>query len=145
MKSLIFFLIIVYAAGCASKDKKGPESNRDAYTSISLIYTKKLDEIWATKIHDDPNFTKDYDSCRNEFEIAKWIEKHLSEEIEWCVNQLRNEWRQHLISKSLTFATDSNLMRQALDNVEVNFRRDLLRIYVMRHEFYVQEGLITPR
>ena len=102
---------------------------------------EKLDDVWASKIWDEPNFTKDFASCRNEFEISQFTKKYFSKEIDWCVEQIRNEWKYVLIKKSFKFAEDKNMMLQGLDNLEQTFRKDIHRIHVYRHAHYKEQGL----
>ena len=105
----------------------------------------KLDQIWATKINDEPSFTEDFDNCRNDFEIAEWIKKYFSKEIDWCVKQFKDEWTKHLITQNIRFAEDRNMMRLALNNLEVTFRRDIQKIYVYRHKHDIEQGIIKPK
>ena len=79
-----------------------------------MVYFKKLDQVWISKIEDDPTFSKDFNDCRNDFEIAQFIKKHLSQEIDWYVKQLKNEWTTYLLTNNSRFAEDRNMLSLAL-------------------------------
>jgi hypothetical protein len=104
-----------------------------------------LDLQWVKKFADDPNFGKDFDNCRSENDIAQWIQKHFYIEINYGLDQLRKDWSDLLLSKSVQFAEDQNLMNQQLRNIEENFRLEILQVYVQRHQYYAKKGLIQRR
>jgi hypothetical protein len=142
MQNLTIFLIVLMFTSCASLNIPSDKSPlNEKYVALAKIYTDKLDDVWATRIEDEPKFTKDFANCRNEFEIAQFTKKYFSNEIDWCVEQIRNEWKYVLINHSFKFAEDKNMMLQGLDNVEQTFRKDTQRIHVLRHAYYKEQGI----
>ena len=65
-------------------------------------------------------------------------------EINYCLDQLKNDWTDLLHTKSVRFAEDRYLVDQELKYLEEKFRNDILRVYVLRHQYYVKKGLIKP-
>jgi hypothetical protein len=147
MKCLNLALVVAIISGCASNKQQAilPYPTNDEYQLIVEKYRKKLDLQWVKKFADDPNFGKDFDNCRTESDIAQWIEKHFYIEINYCLDQLKNDWTDLLHTKSVRFAEDRYLVDQELKYLEEKFRNDILRVYVLRHQYYLKKGLIKPR
>ena len=146
MKCLAITLITLIFAGCASNKEQTNQVDTadEEYRKLVKKYQKKLDLIWVRKFAENPNFGNDFDNCRNESEIAQWIEKHLSIEMILLADELKNEWSDFLVRKSIRFAEDRNLMDQALKNIEIRFRNDIRKAYALRHKYYLKQGLIKP-
>lgn len=141
MQYLTICLIALIFSSCASSNRPTDKSSlNEKYTPLAKKYLEKLDKVWYTKIEDEPNFAKDFASCRNEFEIAQFTKKYFSKEIDWCVDQLKNEWEYVLINQSFKFAEDKNMMLQGLDNIEKTFRKDIQKVYTYRHAGYKEQG-----
>lgn len=147
MKCLNLALVVAIISGCASNKREIAINypTNEEYRLVIEKYRKMLDLQWVKKFADDPNFGKDFDNCRSENDIAQWIQKHFYIEINYCLDQLRKDWSDLLLSKSVQFAEDQNLMNKQLRNIEENFRLEILQVYVQRHLYYAKKGLIQRR
>ena len=139
MRLFVLTTVLFFFVGCSSKSRNS-QSTENPYKQLAKAYIDKIDKIWMNKIKDVPDFASGFAKCTNDYEIAKWMEKNLSNEIDWYTKQLQNDLHNYHISKGASFVTDKKFMDALLEKCAKTFRSDLVRIYVHRHEYYKNEG-----